>query len=98
MNTEATPGALGSTEVLGPWGWHARDGGAAYPAATVDTWPAHNKKRFIEPVYSHAALMTAVHLAVAAERERIRAALLEMHARTDAHNYYKCAAVELFGA
>ena len=33
------------------------------------------------------------------EREKLRAALLAMHERDkDRHNYWKCAAVELFGA
>jgi hypothetical protein len=39
-----------------------------------------------------------VDAAVAAERERIRAALMDMHRKTADHNYYHCAAVTLFGA
>ena len=36
--------------------------------------------------------------AVAEERERIKAALLAMHERSkQSHNYYACAAVEIFG-
>ena len=35
---------------------------------------------------------------VAAERERIKAALMAMHERSkQSHNYYACAAVEIFG-
>jgi hypothetical protein len=40
----------------------------------------------------------ALQEAAAKERERIRAALMDMHRKTADHNYYHCAVVTLFGA
>lgn len=45
----------------------------------------------------HAEALQAVEDAVAAERERVRRALMDMQAACTTHNYYKCAAVAIFG-
>ena len=55
---DSTPLAFGSTAELGPAFLHAQDGGAAYPADLVRTWPERNQKRFVAPLYDQAALDT----------------------------------------
>jgi len=52
----------------------------------------------LEPLYDGQTLWNACALAGEVEREKLRAKLLEMHERDKLrHNYWKCAAVELFG-
>lgn len=50
-------------------------------------------------VWSHSPAQVRAYAAraVEAERERIRAALMDMHRRTADHNYYHFAANQLFG-
>ena len=48
-----------------------------------------------ESIYSSAEMRAYAAAAVAAERERICAALEALQARTQSHNYYACTAVEL---
>ena len=56
----AQPLAFGSTAGLGPAFLHARNGGAAYPADLVRTWPERNRARFVVPLYDQDALDAAV--------------------------------------
>lgn len=50
-----------------------------------------------ETIYGEFAVEVA-RRAVSAERERIKAALMDMHDKTSGrHNYFHCAAVEFFG-
>ena len=96
MNTTTQPGPLEVrlSDQLGPERakWYARGQDWALTSALSDPWPEWMSDD-IANAYADGAMA-----GVAEERKRIRAALMDMHARTSDHNYYHCAAVELFGA
>ena len=49
------------------------------------------------PLFTETQMRAYAAQQVAAERERIRVALMDMHSKCSDHNYYHCAAVQLFG-
>ena len=60
----------------------------------IESWGNEHTKRNITDLCRDVAREQE-----AAERDRLRAKLLEMHERDkDRHNYWKCAVVDLFGA
>jgi len=89
MNNDSKPGALSSTEGLGPL------------PKPVHYWQEDVPVRFgplLHPLYSAQQTLEYGARERAAERERIRAALLAMHERDKhRHNYWAFAANELCG-
>lgn len=95
--TANDPGASPAlSDQLGPASerakWYARGQDWALTSALSDPGPEWISDD-IANAYADGAMA-----AIVAERKRVRAALMDMHARTSDHNYYHCAAVELFGA
>ena len=89
-----SPGTVRVDQLVKPCAWLCE-----YRNGEVFVSMAHNPST--DPYVKNAyplVTMTVAHAMVAAERERIRNALLKMHEFVkQSHNYYACATVELFG-
>ena len=68
------------------------------PLPPAGCWSAYASPNVTEGTFFAEQMVAYGEACAAAERERIKDALLEMHRKANCrHNYFACAVVELFG-